>query len=444
MSVITVNAWAAQPSTPSGWTLQWNDDFTGSANALPSSSNWNYTTGTQYSGGPAQFGTGEIQTYTTNSQNLGLDGSGNLKITPVRAGNGSWTSGRIETKRTNFKPPSGGVMRIEGRIAMPNVSGASAAGYWPAFWALGSPYRGNYWNWPGIGELDIMENVNGQNKVWGTLHCGVNPGGPCNETNGLGGTGNCSGSACQGNFHTYAIEWDASVSPQLLRWYVDGVNYFNVSQNSVGSYWSNMTSHEGYFILLNVAMGGAFPNGVAGYSTPTGSTVSGRPMLVDYVAVYTKGGGGATTNPTTANPTPTSTGGSGSGGRSAYSPIEAESFNAQNGVVAGASEIGYIGNGDWVQYNNVDFGSTSPRDVMLRLASGAAGGVSGLVEVKIDSLGNGSVATASIANTGGWSAWKDTPTNLNGGITGKHTVYLKFTSGQSADFVNVDSFSFRR
>ncbi|GGM85649.1 glycoside hydrolase family 16 protein [Dactylosporangium sucinum] len=443
-TVVTVNAWASLPSTPSGWTLQWSDDFTGSANTLPSSSNWIYTTGTQYSGGPAQFGTGEIQTYTTNSQNLGLDGSGNLKITPIKASNGSWTSARIETKRTNFKPPSGGVLRIEGRLAMPNVTGGAAAGYWPAFWALGSPYRGNYWNWPGIGELDIMENVNGLNQVWGTLHCGVNPGGPCNETNGLGATRGCPNSNCQGNFHTYAIEWDAGVSPQMLRWYVDGVNYLNVSQNTVGSYWSNMTSHEGYFILLNVAMGGAFPNGVAGYSTPTSSTVSGKPMLVDYVAVYTKGGSGGTTNPTTGNPTPTSTGTGGSGTRNAYSTIEAESFNAQSGVVAGPGEIGYIANGDWVQYNNVDFGGASPRDVMLRLGSGAAGGISGLVEVKIDSLSNASIATTSIANTGGWSTWKDTPSNLNGSVTGKHTVYLKFTSGQPADFVNVDSFYFRK
>lgn len=42
---------------------------------------------------------------------------------------------------------------------MPNVTGDEALGYWPAFWALGSPYPGNWWNWPGIGELDIMENV---------------------------------------------------------------------------------------------------------------------------------------------------------------------------------------------------------------------------------------------------------------------------------------------
>jgi hypothetical protein len=44
----------------------------------------------------------------------------------------------------------------------------------------------NFWNWPSIGEFEIMENVNGINSVWGVPHRGVNPGGPCNETNGLG------------------------------------------------------------------------------------------------------------------------------------------------------------------------------------------------------------------------------------------------------------------
>jgi hypothetical protein len=49
-----------------------------------------------------------------------------------------------------------------------------------------------------------------------------------------------------------------------------------------------MTSHQGYFILLNVAMGGAFPNGGAGRATPTPQTTPGRSIAVDYVAVWTR------------------------------------------------------------------------------------------------------------------------------------------------------------
>ncbi|MFJ6573017.1 glycoside hydrolase family 16 protein [Streptomyces sp. NPDC091292] len=286
----------AVPPPGPGWTVQWSDDFNGSAGTLPSSANWQIDTGHGYPGGPGNWGTGEIQNYTNSTNNLSLDGSGNLKITPLKDGAGNWTSARIETKRADFKAPAGGTLAIEGRIQMPNVTGDQALGYWPAFWALGQPYRGNYWNWPAIGEFDIMENVNGINSVWGVLHCGVNPGGPCNETTGIGASRTCPGASCQSAFHTYRFEWDRSVSPNQLRWYVDGQQFHSVSENSMdATSWANMTSHAGYFILLNVAMGGAFPDALGG-PTPTAATVSGRPMLVDYVAVSTKGGGGG--NPT--------------------------------------------------------------------------------------------------------------------------------------------------
>jgi hypothetical protein len=52
---------------------------------------------------------------------------------------------------------------------------------------------------------------------WGVLHCGVNPAGPCNETNGIAASRACPGSQCAGNFHTYRFEWDRSVSPNQLR-----------------------------------------------------------------------------------------------------------------------------------------------------------------------------------------------------------------------------------
>ncbi|MFG3711280.1 carbohydrate-binding protein [Micromonospora sp. NPDC047730] len=436
---VTVTANAAVPAPAPGWSLVWSDDFTGAAGTLPSAANWIIDTGTSYPGGPPNWGTGEIQTYTDSTANVSHDGGGNLRITPLRDASGRWTSARIETVRSNFKPPSGGVLAIEGRIQMPNVTGAQAAGYWPAFWALGSPYRGNYQNWPSIGEFDVMENVNGINSVWGVLHCGVAPGGPCDEFNGIGASRACPGSTCQSAYHTYRFEWDASVSPQQLRWYVDGQLYHTVSQSRVGEpYWSQMTGHAGYFLLLNVAMGGAFPNGVAGSATPTAATVSGRPMLVDYVAVYSRGGG-TTPPPTTPPP---------GGVRDAYATIQAESFSAQNGVIVeacaeGGQNIGALRNGDWVRFDNVEFGATPPRDFVARVASGAAGGVSGLVEVRLDSPTGPPIGSFAIANTGGWQSWRSVPGNV-AGPTGRRTVYLTFTSGQPADFVNVNWFTFRR
>ena len=46
--------------------------------------------------------------------------------------------------------------------------------------------------------------------------------------------------------------------------------------------WSRATAH-GFFVILNVAVGGAFPAALGG--GPTAATASGRSMFVDYVAV---------------------------------------------------------------------------------------------------------------------------------------------------------------
>ncbi|HZX06979.1 glycoside hydrolase family 16 protein [Kribbella sp.] len=424
---------ATVPPPPAGWSTVWSDDFDGPSGSLPSSANWIIDTGHGYPGGPGNWGTGEIQNYTSSPDNLSLDGTGNLKITPRRDAAGNWTSARIESQRANFTPPAGGVLAIESRIQMPNVTGDAALGYWPAFWALGSPYRGNYWNWPGIGEFDIMENVNGINSVWGVLHCGVNPGGPCNETTGLGANRACPGSTCQSAFHTYRFEWDTSVSPNQLRWYVDGQQFHSLSQSQFpADTWSNMTSHAGYFVLLNLAIGGAFPDALNG-PTPRASTVPDKPMVVDYVAVSTKGGG------TTPPPPPSS---------SAYSTLQAESYSQQSGTgletttdTGGGQNLMQVGNGDWALYRGIDFGSTPATQFVARVASGAAAGVSGLVEVRLDSRSNPPIGSFAIANTGGWQSWRTVPANISS-VTGVHDVYLTFTSGQPADFVNLNWFTF--
>jgi beta-glucanase (GH16 family) len=133
---------AAIPSI-SGFTLTWGDDFIGNANSLPNTANWIVDTGTSYPGGPANWGTGEIQTYTSSNSNIKLNGNGVLQITALKDGSGRWTSARIETQRADFVCPQGKRMRIQASLNLPSVS--QPIGYWPAFWTLGSAYRGNYW-----------------------------------------------------------------------------------------------------------------------------------------------------------------------------------------------------------------------------------------------------------------------------------------------------------
>ncbi|KAH7089964.1 concanavalin A-like lectin/glucanase domain-containing protein, partial [Paraphoma chrysanthemicola] len=292
---------AAPPTVP-GFSLTWSDDFIGTRNSLPNPSNWIVDIGTGYPGGPPQWGTWEVQSYTSRPENLKLTGDGVLQITPLRDANNQWTSARIETQRSDFMARAGGKMRISARIIMPDITGEAAVGYWPAFWTLGNcekywlilhytgnNYRGNYQNWPSVGEFDIMEashspNVNGINRVWGVLHCGVNPGGPCRETDGLPGFIQCPGTPCQGNWHVYTIEVDRTTTPERLTWSVDGVNFHTVTQNDVGADTWAQAVHHGHFILLNLAIGGAFPNNNSGRQTPVAGTVPGVPLYADWIA----------------------------------------------------------------------------------------------------------------------------------------------------------------
>jgi hypothetical protein len=163
--------------------------------------------------------------------------------------------------------------------------------------------------------------------------------------------------------------------------------------------------------------------------------------VVDYVTVTTRGGGGGTTTPP-ATTTPPGNGGS------AYRTIQAESFSQQSGLITeattdtgGGQNVGAVANGDWALYGGVDFGSSAATNFQARVASGAAAGVSGLVEVRLDSRSNPPIGSFAVGNTGGWQSWRTVPANISA-VTGVHNVYLTFTSGQPADFVNLNWLTF--
>jgi beta-glucanase (GH16 family) len=258
------------------WTLQWSDEFNGAAGTGLDTSQWIYDIGTGW-------GNNQVENDTNSTANVYQDGAGHLAINPIHTGKsptGGWTSGRVETQRMDFAAPQGGLMAVEAFIQQPDVTGKSAQGYWPAFWMLGAGIRSGS-SWPGVGEIDILEDIDGQSDVYGTLHCGTNPGGPCKEPTGLSsGATSCAG--CQTGYHTYRVEYDRSVSPEELRWYLDGGSpYYTVKATQVDqTTWSNALQH-GFFLILDVAIGGGFPGNPTKFTQPNGA-----PMLVDYVRVY--------------------------------------------------------------------------------------------------------------------------------------------------------------
>jgi len=176
---------------------------------------------------------------------------------------------------------------VTASIRQPNPS--VGLGYWPAFWMLGPG------DWPGTGEIDILEDVNALNELSATLHCGnltqPNPDGtlgPCHEFTGISsGLLECPG--CQTGFHTYTVIVDrTNPSAEQIRWYIDGRQFFQVSETQVDqAAWTAAVDH-GYSIIFDLAIGGGFPDGVCQCSAPSDQTTSGGTMTVRDVSVYNR------------------------------------------------------------------------------------------------------------------------------------------------------------
>jgi hypothetical protein len=458
------------PAPPSGWTTAYSDSFSGAAGS-GADSGWTDDIGTQYNGTgcTGNWGTGEVESNTSSTANVAEDGSGHLNITAVNSG-GAWTSGRIETTSDSFAAPAGGEMEVSASIKQPNPS--SGVGYWPAFWMLGAGFRASgagtsgtmdCSNWPSAGEIDVMEDVNALSEHSGTLHCGVDPGGPCNETTGLSsGLQACSG--CQTGYNTYSVIVNrTNTSAESVTWYLNGTAYYTVTESQVGTAtWQAAVDH-GFFLILDLAIGGSYPDVVCDCTAPSSSTSSGGAMSVGYVAVYQTTGSGSSPSPSpsaSASPSPSpsptsSTGGGTSCTTTAISDISADCDNSSRGTISvtaatgdsspsgvDGNQVAQLVNGDYLEYNGINFGSGSSQ-FDARVASGAAGGVSGLVEVVLDSPTNTPVGSFAVGNTGGWSTWKTVPANISE-TTGTHNVYLEFVSGASGSppFVSLHYFNF--
>lgn len=245
----TVFAFSNTVKAADNYELVWSDEFNG--NSLDTNT-WNYEIGT----GSWGWGNNEQQYYT--DRNIKVS-NGTMKITAKREGYGGmkYTSSRITTKnKKNFK-----YGKIEARIKMPKFKGV-----WPAFWMLGA--NQDSVGWPKCGEIDIMEAINDENLVYGTLHWFNDPG------NNNADSGSSVAVANRTEYHVYGVEWTAD----KLRWYVDGKVYrtMDVSNDSFSEV------RKEYFVIFNMAIGGQWP----GYDID--ETAFPATMEVDWVRAYKK------------------------------------------------------------------------------------------------------------------------------------------------------------
>ncbi len=417
------------------WQLVWSDEFNGSIGP-----NWVFETG---AGG---WGNNELQYY--RRENATIENNA-LVITAKREdfGGMAYTSARMKTQGLKtFK-----FGRMEARMKLPSFLGA-----WPAFWMLGAnlPQVG----WPASGEIDVMEHINDENKVYGTVHWQDNNG----QYASYGG--NIATSVT--DWHVYAVEWD----PSAIRWYVDGTKYHEV--NITNGVNGTEEFQKDFFLLLNFAVGGNWP----GFNVNTAALPA--KMYVDYVRVYAPATGVATVykdcnyagyaaalpegsytlaqlqargikdndlsslrvnagyqlqlfdgdNFTGTSVVRTADTGclvdQGFNDRAtslivskvstAWSrQIEAEAYSSMAGVqteacAEGGQNVGYIETGDWMAYNSITFPTSGSYRVDYRVASTAGGTVS--LDLNAGSIVLGQVG---VPNTGGWQNWTTVSQTVN-------------------------------
>ncbi|KAK0120052.1 hypothetical protein ONS95_011465 [Cadophora gregata] len=270
-----------------GFSITFIDTFHGVPGTIPSSDNWIFDIGTSYPGGAERWGNHEYQSYTDSPDNVRLTHRDTLMISP-RLKHGQWTSARIETQRKDFVAAPGGKLFVESRLKVGDNPEAQSKGIWPAFWALGESFRGNFTNWPSASEWDFLEVLNGQNKIYSTIHCGTAPGGPCNEYNGIGNGGV---PFTRGVWNTVGFQVDRTASgkgngtwvDESLSWFLNGEKVLTVKGSTVGDEptWAKL-AHEGHFLLFNVAVGGWWP----GFPNDQTKDGTGAGLEVDYVGVW--------------------------------------------------------------------------------------------------------------------------------------------------------------
>jgi beta-glucanase (GH16 family) len=165
-------------TSPKGeWSLVWSDEFDGAAGARIDSTRWRHDIGDGCKDSNCGWGNSEKEYYTDASENIALNGQGQLMIVARSAPVGlncyygpcRYTSAKVTTRGKVLVAPG----RVEARIKLP-----AGQGLWPAFWMLGHSHPSI--PWPACGELDVMENKGSQpattsSAVHGPGYSGATP-----------------------------------------------------------------------------------------------------------------------------------------------------------------------------------------------------------------------------------------------------------------------------
>lgn len=120
----------------------------------------------------------------------------------------------------------------------------------------------------------------------------------------------------------------------------------------------------------------------------------------------------------------------GTGDMSDY--IQGEKCTSQSGIEfetceEGGLDVGFIENGDYIGFKNIDFKGGEAKTADFRVSSNGSGGT---IEIRVGGVDGTKIGEVPVEPTGGWQTWKTVTTDISN-VTGIHDVYLIFKGGES-------------
>lgn len=242
----------AAPKAPKGWKLAWNDEFD-RANSIDTTK-W----------APCERGSSDWNNTMTRDPRCFVVKGGKLQLRgfvdpdspadkPVYLTGGVTSKGKYDFKH--------GRIEIRARFK-------SAKGAWPALWLLGS--KGG---WPKNGEMDIMEHLNFDDKIYQTVHSHYTQSIDKTNTPPKGATAPVK----KDDFNTYGVEWDEN----KITFLVNGKpshTYPRVPEKGADQW-----PFDGpFYIIMSMQIGGGWVGQPDAKDYPAW-------MEIDWVRVYERG-----------------------------------------------------------------------------------------------------------------------------------------------------------
>lgn len=230
-----------------GWTLSWNESFSG-PNALR---NWEPVVG----GFSAE--SRELQYFS--AKNLKLKPGGGLAITATTNGYGKkcWYG---TCRYSSAMISTAGRFQQQYGVFSAYVKIPAERGLWPAFWIAGAD--SHKVALPYSGEIDIIEvNNKKPDTVEGFVH----------SPQATRGFYLKLPKSLSASYHEYSVEW----APTGITWLIDGHAYGHVRTKPGASPFN-----QPFYVILDLAVGGTWPG------PPTASTVFPAQLDVAWIHIY--------------------------------------------------------------------------------------------------------------------------------------------------------------